>query len=265
MSRGELVFANVIDQRVFDARGEHGPAGLYLLNVPGRALAFAMYRAWKVPTGMVAEEVRFVSPSGRIVYRWGPVPRRMLGSMDLTIEHDRVDDAFFDETGTHLASFVIDGEIIGELEVPVYMQQAPTKLPKEVEDGLKRSDVIWVGVEHSGNRTTAPVWFAYKNGRIYVLSQLRPGPEEQTVPGVPGSPEVVVITRRKATVPETRGRDTALDEFRATVRILEDGEWEEAAKGLADRRRSRVGSPADRIGQWRGTCAIAELTPLVSA
>ncbi len=256
MTVGELVFANVLDQRVLEVQGDRGQPGVYLLNVPGRALPFTIYRAWKIASGMVSEEIRFISPSGRIVYRWGPSPRRMLGSMDLTIERDLIEDAFFDETGTYLVSFIVGDQILGEIEVPLYVQQAPTKLPKEVEDGLRKSDVIWVGVDHGGNLTTAPIWFTYKNGRIYVVSRKEPGPEEQTVPGIPGSHEVLVVTRRK-------GRETSLGEFRATVRPLEGPEWEEAAKALADRRRSRVGSPADRIEQWRGTCDIAELTPLV--
>jgi hypothetical protein len=32
-----------------------------------------------------------------------------------------------------------------------------------------------------------------------------------------------------------------------------------------DRRRSRVGPPADSIARWRDTCLIAELTPVVQA
>jgi hypothetical protein len=68
---------------------------------------------------------------------------------------------------------------------------------------------------------------------------------------------VVVITRRKY-------RDTSLDRFRAAVRLLDGPEWDQAAGLLADRRRSRVGSPADRVKQWKNTCAIAELTPLVT-
>lgn len=263
MTVGELVFANVVDQRVHDVQGDGGPAGIYLLGAPGRALPFTIYRAWKVGTGMVTEEVRFWGPSGRSVYRWGPKARRMLGTMDLTEERDLIEDAHLDESGMYVASFVIDGEVVGEIEVPVYLQQAPAKLPKEVEDGLRKSDVIFVGVEQDGNRRTAPVWFAYKNGKIYVLSKNERGPEEQTVPGIPGATEVVVVTRRKANVPETRGRDTALGEFYATVRSLEGVEWEEAAKILADRRRSRVGPPDDSIQRWRGACTIGELTPIV--
>jgi hypothetical protein len=263
MTVGELVFANVLDRRVHEIHGDRGPSGIYLLGVPGRALPFTIYRAWKIGTGTVVEEVHFYGPSGRLAYRWGPAARRMKGTMDLTEERDVVEDARLDESGTHVVSFVVDGQIVGEIECPVFLQEAPAKLPKDVEDGLRRSDVIFVEVETDGRRVSAPTWFAYRNGRIYVLSQREPGPQEQTVPGIPGASEVRVITRRKATVPETRGRDTALGEFYATVRVLEGPEWEEAAKILADRRRSRAGPAVDSIARWRSTCAIAELTPLV--
>jgi hypothetical protein len=256
MAVGELVAATVADQRVFDAYGEDAPSGIYLVNQPGRALPFTMLRAWKVPTGIVNEEVRLFGPSGRMVWRWGPHARRMVGSMDLTVETDRVDDAIFDETGSYLASFILDGEVVGEVELPVYVQVAPTKLSKEVEDGLRKSDVIWVGVTYDGRDHAIPAWFAYKNGKVYVLSQRDPGPEEQTVPGIPHARELVVITRRK-------GRDTALDRFPASSRILAGPEWEEAAKALADKRKSRPGPPADSIKRWRTTCDIAELTLVV--
>jgi hypothetical protein len=89
-----------------------------------------------------------------------------------------------------------------------------------------------------------------------VLSQREHGPQEQTIPGLTTTSDVVVVTRRKY-------RDTSLDELHASVRLLQGAEWEEAAKALVDRRRSRSGPPADAIGRWRGTCDIAELTPLV--
>src|SRR5207244_2360729 len=116
------------------------------------------------------------APSGRTAYRWGPVPRRMRGSMDLTIEDDLIEDAVLDEAGTYVASFILDDQVIGEVEVPVFLQEAPTSLPKHVEDGLKRSDVIWVGVPENerqrhrfpwqrkpipGPPTLIPAWFAY--------------------------------------------------------------------------------------------------------
>jgi hypothetical protein len=182
----------------------------------------------------------------------------MIGSMDLTTLVDTVDDAVFDETGTYVASFILDDEIVGEIEFPMYVQLAPAKLPKETEDGLKKSDVIWIGTEAGGKRRTVPAWFAYRNGRIYVLSQKQPGPQEQTVPGVPDAQELVVITRRKL-------RDTALQEFTVAQRALEGQEWEDAAKILVDRRRSRVGPPADSLNRWRGACHIVELTPNVPA
>jgi hypothetical protein len=254
MILGELVFADAVDQRVWDAQGERGPGGIYLSGAPGRALPFTMYRAWKVSAGLVTEEVRFIDPSGRTVYRWGPHVRRMKGSMDLTVETDVIDDAVFLATGIHILSFILDEQIVGEVEVPVYVQQAPAKLSKGIEDGLKKSDVIWVGAQA---HRSIPSWFAYKNGRIFVLSQREPGSPEQTIPGLPDAHEVIVTTRRK-------GRDTSLDRFPAAVRLLEGAEWEEAAKLLADRRRSRNGSPEDSIARWRGSCDIAELTPAVA-
>ena len=263
MTVGELVFANVVDQRVWDDQAEGARPGIYLAGSPGRALPFTVYRAWKIGTGMVTEEIRFIGPSGRTIHRWGPVVRRMLGSMDLTVETDRIDDAQFDETGNYVVSFIVDEEIVGEMEVPVYVQVSPSKLSKQIEDGLRRSDVIFVGVESTGGRRMIPAWFTYKDGKIYVLSKQEAGPEEQTVPGIPGASEVVVVTRRKESSPEIRGRDTSLEEFPASVRLLDGAEWEEAAKALADRRRSRAGPPGDAIARWRGTCAIGELTPVV--
>jgi hypothetical protein len=257
VSVGELVSANLVDRRVWDAYGEASAPGIYLLGVPGRALPFVVHRAWKVPTGTVAEELRLIGPSGRTLHRWGPQPRRMIGMMDLTIETDTIEDAILDETGTFVASFIIDDVIVGETEVPVYVQEAPTKLPKDVEDGFKKSDVAWIGVEHRGKRVTVPAWFAYQNGKLFVLSQKTSGPEEQTVPGIPGAEELIVITRRKL-------RDTALDEFHASVRLLEGAEWDAAAKLLADKRKSRAGTPQESIARWKGSCLIAELTPVVA-
>jgi hypothetical protein len=162
----------------------------------------------------------------------------------------------FGEAGGYLASFLLEGEVIAQFDFQVVLRPAVAKLPKVYEDGFKRSDVVWIGLEVRGREHAVPVWFTYRNGKAYVLSQLEPGPDEQTVPGIPGSEELLVISRRK-------GRDTALERFHAVQRVLDGDEWEKAAILLADRRRSRLGSPQESIERWRGTCAIAELTPVV--
>jgi hypothetical protein len=257
MSIGELISAAVVDERVWDAYQETAPDGVYLIGQPGPALSFVIFRAWKVPTGFVSEEVRLVGPSGRTLYRWGPEVRRMKGAMDLTVELDRINDAVLEETGTYVASFILEGEILGEIEFPVYVQAAAQKLPKETEEGLRKSDVIWVGTRVNGDRRMAPVWFAFKDGKIYLLSCRDSDLEEQTVPGVPDANELVVVTRRK-------GRDTSLQEFTAAQRVLEGSEWENAAKMLVDRRRSRVGPPDESLSRWRGKCDIVELIPNVA-
>jgi hypothetical protein len=275
MPVGELVHATVVDRRVWDAEGETGAPGIYLTALPSRTLPFVVYRQWKVPTGYVAEEIRFTAPSGLTAHRWGPQTRWMRGAMDLTVEADQIDDAILREAGMYLVSFIVEGQVLGEIEVAVYLQAAPEKLPKEIEDGLKRSDVIWVGLEHPPVQEptgiakliprrrepprprTIPAWFGYRNGKIYVLSRTDPGFDEQTVPGLPGARELLVVTRRK-------GRDTSLDHFRTSVRVLDPGpEWDQAAALLADKRKSRAGPPNDSIKRWRDTCLIAELTPVV--
>jgi hypothetical protein len=68
--------------------------------------------------------------------------------------------------------------------------------------------------------------------------------------------EMVVVTRRKL-------RETSLEEFAVAPRSLEGSEWEEAARLLVDRRRSRVGPPGESLTRWRGNCDILELTPNV--
>lgn len=256
MPAGELIFANVLDVRQRAASGEAADGLVYLLTVPARALPFVIIRDWKTPTGYLAEEVRLLSPSGRTAYTLGPTTRWFKGSMDLTRFEDVLEDAMFEELGIYLASFVLDGEVHGETEFQVVLQAPSQKLPKEIEDGLKKSDVAWVGVEYEGKDVAVPAWFVYRNGRIYVLSSLEPSLDEQSIPGLPDAREVVVITRRKY-------RDTSLNRFHAAVRLLEGPEWDEIAGLLADRRRDRHGPPQDAIKRWKGSCAVAELTPIV--
>ena len=256
MPAGELIFANVLDVRLRASSGDMADGMVYLLSVPGRALPFGIIRDWKAPTGFLPEEVQLLAPNGKVVHRIGPHPRRLLGSMDLTRFQDVVEGAVFDQLGTYVASFLLRGELLGQTEFNVVLQAAPDRLPKEVEDGLKKSDVAWIGVEYDGRDVAVPAWFVYRNGKIYVLSALEPSLEEQSIPGLPDASDAVVITRRKY-------RDTALGRFHAAVRTLDGPEWEEAAKLLADRRRDRHGPPGDAIKRWRGKVAIAELTPVV--
>jgi hypothetical protein len=253
---GELIFANVLDARQRAADGDMANGLVYVFGLPGRAFGFVVIRDYKAPTGYLPEEVELIAPSGRIAHRIGPTARWMLGTMDLTRFEDVLEDVVLEELGTYLASFALDGEVLGQTEFNVVVQAAAEKLPKEYEDGFRKSDIIWVGVEYGGKDVTVPAWFAYRNGRVYVLSSIEPSLEEQTVPGLPDAKDLVVITRRKL-------RETSLDRFHATARVLEGPEWDEAAALLADRRRSRVGPPQDSIKRWRGTCAIAELTPIV--
>ncbi len=258
MPVGELIFANVLDARQRATEGDRADGVVYVLTDPGRALPFFVLRDWKAPTGYLSEEIELVAPSGKVAHRVGPLAQWMVGSMDVTHRETLVEDAVLDEVGGYVASFLLEGDVVAQAEFAVALQATPAKLPPSFEDGLKRSDVIWVGVEQDGKDRTIPAWFVYRNGKLYLLSATDRAVAEQQVPGIPGADELLIVTRRK-------GRDTSLERFRAAARVLAGDDWEQAAALLADRRRSRFGPPRESIDRWRGTCAIAELTPLVPA
>jgi hypothetical protein len=258
--KAELVWANALDIRIHENEGDGGQPLLYTLSLPGRLLPFAVIRAWKAPQGVVTERFELIGPSGRVAYASPPRIRRMPGQMDLTWITDVVRDAVVEELGIFLVSFFIDDEVQGQVECQVVIQQAPQQLPKEVEDALRKSDVIWVGTELNGRDRAIPAWFVYQQGRIYVLHANDEAAGEQVIPGLPDATEVVVVTRHKY-------RDTRAHRFHAAVRLIEpqDPEFENLAKALADRRRDRHGPPEEAIKKWRSSCVIAELTPAIPA
>ncbi|HEX9891647.1 MAG TPA: hypothetical protein VGB28_06250 [Actinomycetota bacterium] len=259
MAKAELVFANVLDVRHHDAEGPEGQPLVYVLGLPAPAVPFAVIRRWKAPQGTSTEHFQLIAPSGRVAYAGQVRPRRFPGQMDLTEIIDVVRDATLHELGIYVASFLIDGEVQGQVDFQVTLSGAPEKLPKEVEDGLKKSDVIWVGPEANGSHPV-PVWFVYRQGRIYVL-HAEEGRGEQVIPGLPEATQLTVVTRRK-------GRDTRLDRFPASVRLIppHSPEYDQAAGFLADRRRDRHITPAQTIGTWKQAgLLIAELTPVIPA
>jgi hypothetical protein len=255
--RAELVFANVVDARLWQSEGQAATPVLFTISLPGRALPFVVARYWKAPQGVAAESFELVAPSGKTAYRSEPTPRRFPGQMDLAQIADVVEDATFEEMGIYAASFVIDGEVQGQVEFQLVLQ-SPTALPPELEDAVKKSDVIWVGEERNGRDRAVPVWFAYHQGRIYLVHSDARDSGEQQIPGLPEASELVVVTRHKY-------RETRAGRFRAAVRLIEPSspEFDPLAAVLADRRRDRHGPPQDAISKWKQSCVIAELTPAV--
>jgi hypothetical protein len=242
---------------MWENEGEGAIPLVYTIALPGRALPLVVTRHWKAPQGYVNETFEFIAPSGRVAYRSKPQVRRMTGQMDLTRSEDLVEDAIFEELGIYAASFLIDGETEGQVEFQLLLQ-APTGLPKEIEDAVKKVDVLWVGEEANGRDRAVPVWFVYDNGRIYLLHSDQRDSGEQQVPGLPDAAELIVVTRSKY-------RETRSSRFHAAVRVIEAAspEFDPLAAKLADRRRDRHGPPEEAIKNWKTTCVIAELTPSV--
>ncbi len=257
MTQAELVFGSVVDQRMWETDGEGAIPLAYAIALPGRALPLVVTRYWKAPQGFVTESFEFVAPSGKVVYRSKDTVRRMPGQMDLTQVQDLVEDAMFDELGIYAVSFKINGETQGQVEFQLLLQ-APTGLPKDIEDAVKKVDVLWVGEESNGRDRAVPVWFVYDNGRIYLLHSDQRDSGEQQIPGLPDAAELVVVARWKY-------RETRSTRFHSAVRVIEptSPEFDPIAGMLADRRRDRHGPPQEAIKKWKSTCVIAELTPNV--
>ena len=260
MPKAELVYANVLDGRVYEAEGAGGAPVVYGFAAPGRPLELAVVRHWKAPQGVVVEQFQFLSPTGEVAYTSPPRPRRMPGQMDLTEIVDVVRDAELPMVGTYAAAFLIDGEPQGQVEFQYVLQQPSETLPPEVEEGFRKTDALWIGVERNGADDVIPAWFAYQKGRAYVLHATGADSEEQRIPGADETTDLLVISRHKY-------RDTRLGRFHATSRVIEPGQpgWDEAAALLADRRRDRHGAPEEAIQAWRTGHVILELTPNVSA
>jgi hypothetical protein len=255
--KAELVFASVVDRRMWEAQGEGATPLVYTITLPGRVLPFIVARYWKAPAGYATEWFELVAPSGKTAYRSERRARRFPGQMDLAQLADPVDDAVFQEMGVYAASFLIEGEVQGQVEFQLLLQ-APTALPADLEDAVKKTDVIWVGEERNGRDRAVPVWFAYHQGRIYVLHSDDRDSGEQQIPGLPDATELVVVTRHKY-------RETRAGRFHAAVRLIEPAspEFDGVAGILADRRRDRHIAPQDTIRKWKQSCVIAELTPAI--
>lgn len=124
-----------------------------------------------------------------------------------------------------------------------------------IEEGLKRSDILWLSVDTDPGGKPVPCWFLYnKEKRLFVLS----GEPEQRIPYAADAKRAHVVTRWK-------GRDVAMVDFDAKVRPITaaDPEFEPIAEQLVAKRQSVRGSAADTIQSWMRDGVILELIPEV--
>jgi hypothetical protein len=123
-----------------------------------------------------------------------------------------------------------------------------------VDEGLKRSDILWLNVDSDPGGRPIPCWFLYtKDKRLFVLS----GEPQQLIPYAAEAKRAKVVTRWK-------GRDAAMVEFEAKVRPItaaNRGEFEEIAQLLVAKRQSVRGGAAETIESWIRDAVILELFP----
>ena len=152
----------------------------------------------------------------------------------------------FDETGMYLAAFIVEGEIVSEIEVPVSVHEAPVKLSKEVEDGLKKSDMIWIGTEgpRGPPRGRAGVVRVQERTDLRALAEGAGGATSRPSPAPRCGGCLVTRGGRVA----TPGRA----EFPAAMRVIDGAEFDEAATPLVGPDpRVASGRPRNRSGVAR--------------
>ncbi len=124
----------------------------------------------------------------------------------------------------------------------------------KIEEGLKRSDIMWVSVDADPGGRPVACWFLYtKDKRLFVLS----GEPEQRIPYAADARRAHVITRWK-------GRDATMVEFDAKIRAItatDREEFEQIAQQLVAKRQSVRGNAADTIQSWMRDAVILELLP----
>ncbi|MEO7804822.1 MAG: hypothetical protein ABIS18_11050 [Actinomycetota bacterium] len=120
-----------------------------------------------------------------------------------------------------------------------------------IDEGLKRSDIIWVGLD---TNTPVPCWFLYtKDKRLFVLS----AEPQQRLPNHDRARNARVTTRWK-------GRDAAMTEFEASVRVIDASqsqEFREIGELLVNKRQSVIGTAEENITRWMTDGVILELIP----
>jgi hypothetical protein len=130
-------------------------------------------------------------------------------------------------------------------------REASLPVAAAIEDGLKRSDIIWITPDTADH--AIPCWFVYRDGKIYVLSA---EPQQQ----IPRATQV-----RKAEVSvRWKGRDARLVDFEASVRVIgpdRRSEFEEIGQLLVGKRQSVQGSVDEIVERWMANGVILELTP----
>lgn len=170
-------------------------------------------------------------------------------------------DQFFNYTSFYILKAVglgwSDFNFVAEPSVgwdPNEQSLATLPLDAAIEEGLKRSDIIWVSVDSDPKGKAVPCWFVFtKDKRLFVLS----GEPQQTLPNAAQARSAHVVMRWK-------GRDAALASFDSSVRAItaqNAEEFEEIGHLLINKRQSVRGSAAKNIDKWMSQGVILELTP----
>jgi hypothetical protein len=249
------------DFRVTDtvlARTDPDAGNVVYLGPKGNAaFPFVIWRRLSGPGGMYMDACEIVAPDGE---RIELIERKYELDGESIIQDivDEVREATFPAPGAYTVAYYIYDDHYVDVPFEVVQSDPPygAIIPGPIDAALSKSTIAWVAVpQEDGTEITKPLWYAYEDGRIYILN----GPEEQEIPSLAGaSTHVRLIVRSKDV-------QSKVGEIVCVTQVLEkDAEWERIAREHLIGRRLNLRDGEKAIERWKGNCEIVMLTPVLA-
>jgi hypothetical protein len=226
-----------------------GPAG-------GAAFPFVVWRRLSAPGGVYMDASEIVDADGDLI-DFLERKYELEGESLIQDVVDELRETVFPGPGTYkLRYFVYDDHVV-DIPFEVVQSDPPhgAVVPGPVDAALAKSTIAWVVVpQDDGTEITKAVWYAYDEGRVYVLT----GPGEQEVPGLAsGSTHVRLIVRSKDV-------QSKVGEVTCVTQVLpKDANWDRVAREMLLGRRLNLPDGEKAVDRWRRECEIVQLTPFL--
>ena len=248
------------DFRVTDtvlARTDPDAGNVVYLGPKGNAaFPFVIWRRLSGPGGMYMDACEIVSPDGERI----ELIERKYELDGESIIQDIVDEvrvATFPKPGPYTVAYYIYDDHYVDVSFDVVQSDPPygAIVPGPIDAALSKSTIAWVAVpQDDGTVVTKPVWYAYEEGRVYILT----GPDEQEIPGLAGpSKHVKLIVRSKDV-------QSKVGELECVTQVVpKDKEWERIARDLLLGRRLNLVDGEKAVDRWKSDSEIVMLTSVL--
>jgi hypothetical protein len=257
----------VVDRVLAETDPESGDV-VYVGRLGTVASPFVVARTISGPGGVYIDAADVLDADGRSLGTWekqfeldGESKPRELWTEIRGLE--------FSHPGTYTLQYSIFDDVVGNFPFTVAREDGPASgiVPGALDAALDKSTIAWLRIPqaHAAAKKDDvpyyaagrdwPIWYGYKDGRVYVLD----GPGEQHVPGLVESGSVMLIARSK-------DKRSHVAEAECIIEVLpKDASWDEIARDLLLGRRLNLKDGDAAVERWKKDCEILVLAPLPPA